>query len=301
MANKTWNTITDIATLYGTIETLTGGADATASASTISTMSTADYPVNTTLASATNAFNWAQKYIKPSMFATPDSVLIGFLNAPIKASNDIGTEVPLLGMCESISISMGNSVITLKELRNERNIIIPSKSQPGSITLNRLLGTDANFMRTVGNYNDNKWRLNMQNVDSKQLFGIIIVYLSADRTNTISTVYAERCALQAMSIAATAGQAVLYENVNIIFDKLIDDCSQATTEDVSETDTQGTEKDNIFQSAVKAAKLVNKVKASANALKSVNSIGTLSRAVNYAEDLSSAIDKSGLFKKSGVK
>ena len=249
---------------------------------------TFSYPVNKTTQSATNAFNWVERYITPSMFATPDSVLIGFLNTPLKANSSIGAEIPLLGMCESFSISQANNVVTLKELRSERTIIIPSKSQPGSISITRLLGLGPNFIRAVGNYSDNKWRMNMQNVDSKQLFSIVIMFLTADRTQTISTLYAERCTVQSSSISVQGGQTCLMENVNILFDRLVDDCSDAPSvssaaESILSTGAGG--ELDFFSAAAKATQTINKVKATFNALRSVNIIGTGARAVSYAEDL----------------
>lgn len=193
----------------------------------------ATFPVNTIASSAKNPFSWVEQYIKPSMFATPDSVLIGFVNNPIKGSGDIGSDVPLLGMCENISINTGINIVTLKELRTERTIIIPSKSAPGSINISRMLCLGANFARTIGNFTiggsgDKKWRLNSQSPDMKQLFGLWIIFLTADRSNTISSVFAERCAIQSVSINVQAGQTNLYEGMNITFDKLVDDIPTVT-------------------------------------------------------------------------
>lgn len=248
---------------------------------------TFSYPVNKTTQSAASAFNWVERYITPSMFATPDSVLIGFLNTPLKSSGSIGAEIPLLGMCESFSINQANNVVTLKELRSERTIIIPSKSQPGSISVSRLLGLGPNFIRAVGNYSDNKWRMNMQNVDSKQLFSIIIVFLTADRSQTISTLYAERCTVQSSSINVQGGQTCLMENVSILFDRLVDDCNDAasTSSAIESADASQDGTLDFFSAAAKATQTINQVKATCNALKSVNSIGTAARAVSYAEDL----------------
>ena len=247
---------------------------------------TFSYPVNTTVQSATNAFSWVERYITPSMFATPDSVLIGFLNAPLKAGSGVGTEIPLLGMCENLSINQANNVVTLKELRSERTIIIPSKSQPGSISVTRLLGLGPNFIRAIGGYTDNKWRMNMQNVDSKQLFGMIIVFLTADRTATISTLYAERCTIQSSNINIQGGQTCLMENVSILFDRLVDDCNDASiASSIAEAEASTDKPEDMFTALAKATQTINQVKATYNALKSVNSIGTAARAVSYAEDL----------------
>lgn len=248
---------------------------------------TFSYPVNKTTQSATSAFNWVERYITPSMFATPDSVLIGFLNTPLKSSSSIGAEIPLLGMCESFSVNQANNVVTLKELRSERTIIIPSKSQPGSISISRLLGMGPNFIRAVGNYSDNKWRMNMQNVDSKQLFSIVIMFLTADRSQTISTLYAERCTIQSSNINVQGGQTCLMENVNILFDRLIDDCNDTASVSAatSSIGDSAEDKQDFFSAALKATQTINQVKATRNALRSVNSIGTAARAVSYAEDL----------------
>lgn len=274
----------------------------------------AEYAVNTSTSSATNAFKWVEKYIKPSMFATPDSALIGFANNPIKDNGGVSTDIPLLGMCESFSISTGISVITLKELRAERTIVIPSKSQPGSITINRLLGLGANFARTMGNYTlgnsgDGKWRFNTQSNDSKQLFGLYIIFMSADRTQTLSTLFAERCAIQGNSIMVQAGQASLFESINIVFDKLVDDCADvvestapapsavstvsttgkeaasAATTGIRTAETSGLSTNNALNAALKAATTINHVKATAQALRSVSSIGTAARAVDYTSNL----------------
>lgn len=271
-------TATAAATLYNALST----------PATLASAATSDL-INTTTQNAENAFHWVQTYIDPVMFATSDSVLVGFLNAPIKDSGVDSSAVPLLGMCENINISMSNNIVTLKELRGERTILIPGKSQPGSISISRMLAYMPNFMRTVGGYSDKSWRFDMQNTDSKQLFGLFLVFRSSDRTQTLSTLYAERCALQASNISMQAGQSFLLENLNILFDRLVDNCSTTVTEDsgTSSTSTGFALADSLLG----AAEVVKSAKAAYTAISSVHSVSTLSRAVDYTQKLSELAGK----------
>lgn len=182
------------------------------------------------------AFKWVQQIVTPDMFATPDSCLLGF-GTPIRGANDAGSDFQLIGFCENININVGLSVITFKELRNERNIIIPTKSTPGSITITRMLGNMPNFPATV--CSGSGWKMDTQSLDMKKLFGLAIIFMSPSRKDTISTLYAERCAIQSMSVGVQAGQFQMYETIQIMFDKLRDDTmavtSAATTATTSTT------------------------------------------------------------------
>jgi hypothetical protein len=163
--------------------------------------------------------------VTPDMFATPDSCLIGF-GSPIMLDNVAGQDFKLMGFCQSLSINTGVNVVTFKELRNERTIVIPTKSTPGSIGIARLLGNMPDFVSAV--VGGTGWRMDSHAVDCKQLFGLAIIFMSPSRKDTICTLYAERCAVQTMSIPVQAGQFQLYQNIQIVFDRLVDNTTSVS-------------------------------------------------------------------------
>lgn len=165
------------------------------------------------------AFKWVEQFITPDMFATADSCLIGY-GAPLRGNNPAGSDFKLIGFCQNLNISTGVNVVTFKELRNERTIVIPTKSTPGSISISRMLGNMPDFMSTV--VKGTGWKMDSHSIDCKQLFGLVLIFMSSSRANTISSLYAERCAVQTMSVPVQAGQFQLYQNIQIIFDRLID-------------------------------------------------------------------------------
>lgn len=176
------------------------------------------------------AFKWVEAAVTTDMFASPDSCLIA-ISTPIKGSGSASTstqvkaaqEFKILGFCRGLNIQTGVNVMSFKELRNERNIIIPVKSTTGTITIDRLLGTMPNFITSATKTTGSGWTLDSQSSGMKTLFGLVIVFMSTARKNSLATVYAERCAVQNVSVGVQAGQFALYESVQIIFDRLIDD------------------------------------------------------------------------------
>lgn len=181
---------------------------------------TANSAVQTsTLNSDKGAFKWLEAFLTPSMFASADSCLLGY-GKPIYSSNSQGRDFNVLGFCENISISQGVSVMTLKELRAERTIVIPGKSMPGSITITRLLGDIPNFASKVTGQAGNKWLMSTQGRTMKQLFGLYIVFYTNDRKKELAAMYAERCAIQNHAIGMQNGQFQLFETVNLVFGKL---------------------------------------------------------------------------------
>lgn len=181
-------------------------------------LDTANSAVQTsTLNSDKGAFKWLEAFLTPSMFASADSCLLGY-GKPIYSSNSQGREFNVLGFCENISISQGISVMTLKELRTERTIVIPGKSLPGSITITRLLGDIPNFAGKVTG--QDKWVLSSQGRTMKQLFGLYIVFYTNDRKKELSALYAERCVIQNHALGMQNGQFQLFETINLVFGKL---------------------------------------------------------------------------------
>ena len=198
------------------------GTSTTSSATTDAATHTTGAPsVQSQLVGAqSGAFKWVEQYVSPSMFATAESCLLGY-GLPIKSANSAGSNFNLLGFCQDVSINVGASVVTFKELRCEHTRVIPTKSTPGSITITRVLGNMPDFLSAV--IGGSGWKFNSQAVDFKQLFGLAIVFMTSGRTKTLSTLYAERCAIQNISIPIQAGNFQLVQNITIVFDKLIDD------------------------------------------------------------------------------
>ena len=177
--------------------------------------------VQTSLSSKNKgAFKWVQENLTTDMFVSAESCFIAF-GKPLYSANSSGTDFNLIGMCQDISISVGVNVMSFKELRADRNIILPLKSTPGNLSIRRLLTTSGTINSLV--HGDTNWAYDTQKASTKNLFGILIAFMSPGRTKDIASVYAERCAITNMSIPINAGNFALSESINIIFDRLKDD------------------------------------------------------------------------------
>lgn len=170
------------------------------------------------------ATGWLEEYIDPTMFASGDACIIT-IGASKKEKNEDGSLGKILGFCNNASFNISNAVITIKELRAERTIIIPGKAQPGQLSLSRLVckgDTVTNFLGIVSKESDRKLRFDNQLRISKKPFGIGIVLLSSIGQKELSTVYIEECAISNISVPIAANTYALYENVGITFNRIRD-------------------------------------------------------------------------------
>ena len=166
------------------------------------------------------AFKWLELYATPSMFATADSAIVLVSKAPVTELITSDSDLRVLGFVSGFSFSTSTGVVSFSELRNEGNVIIPTKSNPGSLSLSRVLGSWENFAgRMMG---VNKWAFNNQGRGHKSLFTIVVMYMTPRRTDTIGVLAFEKCFITGQSSGMQAGQFLLVENMSIIFDKVVD-------------------------------------------------------------------------------
>ena len=178
----------------------------------------------------TGSFKWVELETTPESFATADSVLI-FAGDPLYANMDIGEELVPIGLCQGFSFSASLNVIPFKELRCEETIIYPGKSQPGNITLNRLCGTYSNLANRLHILPG--WNYSVQSGDFKKLFGLMVMFLTPGRQNSISTLYFERCAINNFSVGVTANSFQVMDNMSITYGRCITVGALTTAESVS--------------------------------------------------------------------
>ena len=197
-----------------------------------------------TLTSSKNkgAFKWVQENLTTDMFVSAESCFIAF-GAPVYSDNSSGTDFNLIGMCQDISINVGVNVMAFKELRADRNIILPLKSTPGSLSIRRLLTTSGTLNSIA--HGASKWSFDTQKVESKKLFGVLIAFMTPGRTQDIASIYAERCAITSMSIPINAGNFALSESISIIFDRLKDDVQVSDADMPGATNQFGTSLEEV--------------------------------------------------------
>lgn len=185
-----------------------------------------------TIKTSAAAFKWVERFISPDMFVSPDSVLIAIGPATANlATATAGTNFQLLGMCNSFNLSQQNTIHTFKELRSERNIIIPGKSTPGQLSINRLMGAFPNIAgKALGK---GIWVTDNQTRAFKTVFGIILIFLTYSRADMIASLYCERCAIQGSTIAVQAGEMHVYQSATMIFDRVVDSSSGYVTATVT--------------------------------------------------------------------
>lgn len=176
------------------------------------------------------SFKWVELETTPESFATADSVLI-FAGDPLYANMDIGEELVPIGLCQGFSFSASLNVIPFKELRCEETIIYPGKSQPGNITLSRLCGTYSNLANRLHILPG--WNYSVQSGDFKKLFGLMVMFLTPGRQNSITTLYFERCAINNFSVGISANSFQVMDNMSITYGRCITVGALTTAESVS--------------------------------------------------------------------
>lgn len=164
------------------------------------------------------SFKWVEMETTPDSFATADSMLL-FAGDALYSNMQLGAELVPIGLCQQFSFSVGLNVLPVRELRCEENLIIPGKSQPGTINISRLCGAYSSLSNRLHILPG--WNYSTQSSTFKELFGLMAMYLTPSRQNSISTLYFERCAIQSCNIGVTAGSFQLLDNVNIIFGRCI--------------------------------------------------------------------------------
>lgn len=164
------------------------------------------------------AFKWVEMETTPDSFATSDSVLL-FAGKPLYADNVTGEELVPIGLCQGFSFNVGLTVQVFKELRCEENIVYPGKSQPGNLSLARLCGTHSSLTNRLHILPG--WNYGTHSTTMKPLFGIMAMFLSPSRANTLSVLYFERCAITNSGVSVSAGNFQVIDNVSIVFGKCI--------------------------------------------------------------------------------
>ena len=189
----------------------------------------AGYVQKTTSDAQGGAFSWVERIVTPNMFASSDSCLIAIV-PPVATSFNGSESYNLIGMVSDFSFSQQANIVTLKEYRAERNIIIPQKTMPGNLSLSRFLGDFPNTLASAKS--KSTWCVDLQTRDNKSLFGILLTFYSYKRDKKLASLYFERCAVNAITASMPAGQFQLTENISVVFDRVIDDDSKAQAEAV---------------------------------------------------------------------
>lgn len=166
----------------------------------------------------TGAFKWVEMETTPENFATADSVLL-FAGESLYSNLNTGAELVPIGLCQNWQFSSSINVTTFKELRCEENIVIPGKSQAGSMTMGRLCGTYSSLTNRLHILPN--WNYSTQSLTMKPLFGLMAMFLTPSREQTISTLYFERCAITSVSMGLNAGSYQILDNVGIIYGRCI--------------------------------------------------------------------------------
>ena len=169
-------------------------------------------------------FGWLEEYIDPTMFASSDACLLT-IGCSKKELNEDGSMGKVLGFCDNISFSLSNTVITLKELRAERTILIPGKANAGNLSLARVIckgESVTNFLGVVSKEGDRRLRYDNQLRIAKKPFGIGVVMFSSIGKKELTTFYIEQCVINAISVPIGSKQYSLYENINISFNRIVD-------------------------------------------------------------------------------
>lgn len=162
------------------------------------------------------SFRWLEMETTPDSFATADSVLLFASESPVC---DMGNELVPIGLCQGFQFSVGHSVVPFKELRCEENIIYPTKSQPGNMSISRICGNYSNLVTRL--HIKPNWSFSAHSNDFRQLFGLLAIFASPSRDRTICSLYFERCAITNASMSVSAGNFQVVDNVSIMFGRCV--------------------------------------------------------------------------------
>ena len=168
----------------------------------------------------THAFNWIERYVTPSMFASAHGSIILASKYPVASMLQSPDDYVIVGLSPSVSYATSTGFIAINELRTEGNTIIPTKAQPGSLSIQRFMGNFPNFIgRKMG---ADRWAYNNQSRDYKNLFSLAIISFNTARTDVAGILIFEKCAIVNHSSAIQREQFQLVESVNIVFDRVVD-------------------------------------------------------------------------------
>lgn len=240
----------------------------------------------------TGAFKWVEMETTPENFATADSVLL-FAGESLYSNLNTGAELVPIGLCQNWQFSSSINVTTFKELRCEENIVIPGKSQAGSMTMGRLCGTYSSLTNRLHILPN--WNYSTQSLTMKPLFGLMAMFLTPSREQTISTLYFERCAITSVSMGLNAGSYQILDNVGIIYGRCIG-VGELTVGDAVIGGVQDSAQTSSYGDGVdKATARVVKDSATVGAKSSLSSGDAIDRAMNNAISASgSSSSSSGL-------
>lgn len=240
----------------------------------------------------TGAFKWVEMETTPENFATADSVLL-FAGESLYSNLNTGAELVPIGLCQNWQFSSSINVTTFKELRCEENIVIPGKSQAGSMTMGRLCGTYSSLTNRLHILPN--WNYSTQSLTMKPLFGLMAMFLTPSREQTISTLYFERCAITSVSMGLNAGSYQILDNVGIIYGRCIG-VGELTVGDAVIGGVQDSAQTSSYGDGVeKATAKVVKDSATVGVKSSLSSGDAIDRAMNNAVSASgSSSSSSGL-------
>lgn len=240
----------------------------------------------------TGAFKWVEMETTPENFATADSVLL-FAGESLYSNLNTGAELVPIGLCQNWQFSSSINVTTFKELRCEENIVIPGKSQAGSMTMGRLCGTYSSLTNRLHILPN--WNYSTQSLTMKPLFGLMAMFLTPSREQTISTLYFERCAITSVSMGLNAGSYQILDNVGIIYGRCIG-VGELTVGDAVIGGVQDSAQTSSYGDSVeKATAKVVKDSATVGVKSSLSSGDAIDRAMNNAVSASgSSSSSSGL-------
>lgn len=238
------------------------------------------------------AFKWVEMETTPENFATADSVLL-FAGESLYSNLNTGAELVPIGLCQNWQFSSSINVTTFKELRCEENIVIPGKSQAGSMTMGRLCGTYSSLTNRLHILPN--WNYSTQSLTMKPLFGLMAMFLTPSREQAISTLYFERCAITSVSMGLNAGSYQILDNVGIIYGRCIG-VGELTVGDAVIGGVQDSAQTSSYGDGVdKATARVVKDSATVGVKSSISSGDAIDRAMNNAISASgSSSSSSGL-------
>lgn len=209
-ANSTLNSLFQTSSLAESVFTALTGSSSAATQDE-------DYVQTSNINPEYGAFKWVQLETTPESFVSPSSVLI-FAGPALYKDLPSGVDLTPIGLCQNMSWQVSQSVTPVKEIRVDETFIFPGKSQPGSLSLTRLVGDFATFNDVV--HGTKFHNMGMHLPQSKGLFGLYVMFLSPGRTKQLFIYYFERCAIASISAGIQAGDFRMLESVNIMFSRI---------------------------------------------------------------------------------
>lgn len=174
---------------------------------------------------------WVERLRTAIDFITPDTTLVCVTDVPFHEDLTSAKLTPI-GLTQSVGVNEGAGVAYAGEIGSRRKRGMVGSSVGGSISISRMLCVGKNALATIAStkttethpasWTEREWAaLTGMNHDRLRYpVGIVLIEAGPDGKPYAASMY-EQCLIQGTSKGYQAGQSVVVENINLIFEQVV--------------------------------------------------------------------------------